>query len=54
MGYAVLGLGVFGLFTSLIIYFKVNPMRDLYMYGLLGYVLSWLVMVFGAWMVMSS
>lgn len=53
MGYAVLGLGVFGLFSSLVIYFRVHPSRDLYMYGLLGYVLSWLVMVMGVWMVMK-
>lgn len=54
MGYAVLGLGIFGLVMSLIIYIRVHPARDLYMYGLLGYVLSWLVCVFGIWMVMST
>ena len=51
MGFAVLGLGVFGLLSSLMIYFRVDPTRDLYTYGLLGYILSWVVMVMGVWMV---
>ena len=54
MGYAVLILGFLGLIGSWYIYFTVNPLRDLYMYGLLGYVLSWVVVVMGIWMVMPT
>lgn len=52
MGVAVIILGILGLIGSWTIYWRVHPSRDLYMYGLLGYVLSWLVVVMGIWMVM--
>jgi hypothetical protein len=53
MGIAVIVLGLLGLIGSWYIYFTVHPGRDLYVYGLLGYVLSWVVMVMGVWMVVA-
>ena len=51
MGYALLALGILGMIGSWLVYRKAAPRDFWYEAALLSWIVSWLVWVFGIWMV---